>query len=78
MVQRYLRDESGTFDPDEIRTMNSAFAEAWGRILAAGAKFNGHEQEAREALARDIIELAKAGEKSQQSLVDGALLRFRR
>jgi hypothetical protein len=78
MVQHYLGDDSGAFDPDEIRLMNSALAEAWQRILAAGAKFNGHEQEARESLARSIIELARSGEKSQQSLIDGALLRFRR
>jgi hypothetical protein len=77
MIRRYIPEEFGAFDPDEIRILSDAFAEARRRVLADGAQFNGQEGLAQEKLAKLIVEIAKKGERDPKRLVENALIRFR-
>ena len=72
----YLNEHKGSFDPDEIRTLASAFQKAWESISASGAIFEtgAHAEAARAILAKHIIEAAKQGERDQGRLRDGALI----
>jgi hypothetical protein len=57
------------FDPETIRLMGVAFEMA----LASRGPTLAHANPFREALARKIIELAKAGERDPERLCEGAL-----
>lgn len=77
MVEHFLGKDAGTFGPEQIRLLSDVLAEAWQRVVAAGAKFNADEAEAQERLAKIIITLAKDGESDRKRLVENALVRFR-
>jgi hypothetical protein len=67
------------FDPDAIRVLTTAFEHAWRNLESSGIRFDSdHQFEARQILARYIIEQARQGERDDRRLRDGALLQFSR
>ena len=72
----YLKDHSGVFAPDEVRTLVAAFDKAWASVQASGAIFDtaAKTESARATLAKYIIEAATEGERDQRRLRDGALM----
>jgi hypothetical protein len=58
-----------SFDGETVRLMGIAFEMALGSLRATP----DHADPVREAVARKIIELAKAGERDPERLCDGAL-----
>ena len=76
----YLKDHSGVFDPDQVRTLVAAFEKAWASVQASGAIFDTDTkaESARAILAKHIIAAAKQGERDQGRLHDGALLALTR
>jgi hypothetical protein len=70
-----LRSDASAFDPDNIRILSNAFEDAWQSLQPPGTTFHldGQADQAREILARCIIEMAKLGERDQRKLRDAAL-----
>jgi hypothetical protein len=66
------------FDPDAIRTLTTAFNVAWQRLQSSGVRFESDRQaeQARNTLAKYIIEQARQGERDERHLRDGALLQY--
>jgi hypothetical protein len=66
------------FDPDAIRILTTAFDAAWRRLQNSGVGFESDHQsdQARNTLAKYIIEQARQGERDERRLRDGALLQF--
>jgi hypothetical protein len=69
-----LRSDASAFDPDNIRILSNAFEDAWQSLQPPGTTFHldGQADQAREILARCIIEMAKLGERDQRQLRDAA------
>jgi hypothetical protein len=81
MLQRLQKYAGGTsFDPEAIRILSAAFEQAWQALLRSGARFGSDRraEEARDTLAKYMIEQAKQGELDQRRLQEGALLHFTR
>jgi len=68
------------FDPDAIRILTTAFDHAWQRLRNSGVRFDSDHQseQARNTLAKYIIEQARQGERDERRLRDGALLQYTR
>jgi hypothetical protein len=68
------------FDPDAIRILTTAFEHAWQRLQNSGVRFDSDHQseQARNTLAKYIIEQARQGERDERRLRDGALLQYTR
>jgi len=67
------------FDPDAIRVLTTAFEHAWQKLEHSGARLDpDHRSEARNILAKYIIEQARQGERDDRRLRDGALLQYSR
>jgi hypothetical protein len=66
------------FDPDAIRILTTAFDAAWQRLQNSGVGFESDRQseQARNTLAKNIIEQARQGERDERRLRDGALLQY--
>jgi hypothetical protein len=66
------------FDPDAIRILTAAFDDAWQRLQNSGVRFDSDHQskQARNILAKHIIEQARQGERDERRLRDGALLQY--
>jgi hypothetical protein len=66
------------FDPEAIRVLTAAFDHAWQRLQNSGVRFDSDRQseQARNALAKYIIEQARQGERDERRLRDGALLQY--
>jgi hypothetical protein len=73
----YLAKHPEAFDPQTITILVEALDIAWATIQASGTQFDGRDEDAREAIARHIVDLATQGERDRQRLIDGALLRFK-
>jgi hypothetical protein len=73
-IHGYLKDHSGVFEPDEVRTLVIAFDTAWKSVQANRAISDVNAESARAILAKYIIEAAKEGELDQRRLRDGALV----
>jgi hypothetical protein len=73
----YLTKHPEAFDPETITILVEALDSAWAAIQASSARFDGRDEDARNALAKYIVDLALRGERNRQRLIDGALLRFR-
>jgi hypothetical protein len=73
----YFSKHSEAFDPETITILGEAFDAAWATVQASGARFDGRDEDARDAIARHIVDLAQLGERDRQRLIDGALNRFR-
>jgi hypothetical protein len=74
---RYLSENPEYFDPETIDIMIRTFDEAWERVQRSGARFDGQIGAARNALAKYIVDMARAGERDRQHLIDSALLRLK-
>jgi hypothetical protein len=72
-MKRYVQEPPAAFDPETIEILSDALNEAWRRVESSSIA-----ADAREALAKIIVELAKDGEGDRRRLIDGALLRFKR
>jgi hypothetical protein len=75
----YLEENSVAFDPQTIILLSGALDDAW-RVVEANRttfKIDGHDDDARNALARHIINLAKQGNRDRQRLIEGALSRLK-
>ena len=66
------------FDPEAIRVLTAAFDHAWRGLQNSGVRFDSDRQseQARNALAKYIIEQARQGERDERRLRDGALLQY--
>jgi hypothetical protein len=73
----YLTKHPEAFDPETIAILVEALDSAWATIAASGARLDGRDEDARNAVARYIVDLALQGERNRQRLIDGALIRFR-
>jgi hypothetical protein len=73
----YLTKHPETFDPETITILVEALEGAWTTIQSSGTHLDGREDDARDAIAKYIVELALKGERDPQRLIDGALIRFR-
>jgi hypothetical protein len=76
----YLKDHSGVFAPDQVRTLVAAFDKAWASVQASGVIFDTDVEieSVRAILAKHIIEAAEQGERDQRRLRDGALVALAR
>ena len=72
----YLTRHPEAFDPETVQILSTVLDDAWARIQASGARFNGNSDEARNALAKHIVDLAKLGERNPRQFIDEALIRF--
>jgi hypothetical protein len=74
---RYLSESRQSFDPETIDILVRALDEAWERFQASRPRLDGHSEAARAALAKHIVDMAKAGERDPQRLIESALLRIK-
>jgi hypothetical protein len=76
---RYLKDNPEAFDPDTVQILCGVLDIAWQNIEIdkAALKLDGNAARTREVLAKQIVDLAKLGERDPQRLADGALARFK-
>jgi hypothetical protein len=76
---RYLKDNPvPAFDPDTVQILCGALDIAWQTIdIEAAFKVDGNAARAREVLAKQIVDLAKLGERDPRRLANGALARFK-
>jgi phenylpropionate dioxygenase-like ring-hydroxylating dioxygenase large terminal subunit len=69
---RYLSENPEYFDPETIDVMIRALDEAWERVEHSGARLDGQTKAARNALAQQIVDMARQGERDGQRLIEGA------
>ncbi|WP_146604327.1 hypothetical protein [Rhodoplanes roseus] len=68
-------DAGSTFDQDVISILSAALDDAWKTVQISGAfAGDGDEERARDTLAKQIIEMAKQGERDQRRLSDAAVV----
>jgi hypothetical protein len=72
----YLAKHPQVFDPETVTILSEALDSAWATIKASGVKFDGPDDNVRNAVARHIVNLARLGERDRQRLIDDALRRF--
>jgi hypothetical protein len=58
---RYLCENPEYFDPETFDVMIRALDEAWDRVQRSGARFDGQAGAAHNALAKQIVDLAREG-----------------
>ena len=73
----YLTKNPQAFDPETVTLLSDALDKAWENVQASGARFEGNAEDARNALAKHIVDLALLGERNSQRLIDGALAQFK-
>ena len=73
----YLSKHPEAFDPETITILVEALEEAWATIQLSGARLDERGEDARDTIAKYIVELALKGERDRQRLIDGALVRFK-
>jgi hypothetical protein len=68
----------GAFSPEDLRVLVAAFERAWASVEASRAPFSepDYREYARETLAKQIIQSAKAGERDVGALTAAALLQL--
>jgi hypothetical protein len=79
MLQQIARlGEAGVFNSEDLRVLVAAFEKAWASVDASRAPFSEaeHRERARDILAKQIIQSAKAGERDVSALAAGALLQL--
>ena len=74
---RYLSENPEYFDPETIDVMIRALDEAWERFQASGVRLDGLAGAARTALAKQIVDMARQGERDRERLIEGALIRLK-
>jgi hypothetical protein len=67
--------EKSSFDPEFIRTLVSAYEDAWQKIEKSGSTFASprYKRAAQEIIAKRIIDMAQRGEIEAQHLADDAV-----
>ena len=73
----YLAKHPEAFDPRKRSLYWSRRWTAPGRPLTSRRRFGGRDKDARNAVARFIVDLALRGERDRQRLIHGAVLRFK-
>jgi hypothetical protein len=69
--------EGGVFTPEEVRILVAAFDAAWESIRRSGAQISDYQiEDARNLLAKTIIEAAFQGERDENRLAERALLAY--
>ena len=65
----------GTFDPESIQVLASAFDKAWDRLQKSGSQLArpAYFRAVREVIAKRIIEIARLGVEDPQTLADDAM-----
>jgi hypothetical protein len=66
-------------DPDTIHILSGALEDAW-RVVKANKpafKIDGNGDDARQMLAKHIVDMAKQGERDRQHLIEGALTQLK-
>jgi hypothetical protein len=78
-VLRNLKDDPVVFDSDTVHLLGGALYDAWQVVEANKATFNvdGQAEDARTALAKHIVEMAKNGERDRERLMEGALTQLK-
>jgi hypothetical protein len=78
-MRQYLKDHPAAFDPDTISILSGGLDDAWRVVEATKVAFkvDGHTDSARQTLAKQIVEMAKQGERDRQRLIEGALSRLK-
>jgi hypothetical protein len=76
-MRQHLAEYPELFGPEAIELLAGALEEAWQSLSASGTCFDDAPA-TRTALAKIIIIIAMSGERDRRSLVDDALLRFKR
>jgi hypothetical protein len=78
-MNRYLEENSAAFDPDTVLILSGALDDAWLVVEAnkVAFKIDGHADGARQAIAKQIVDMAKQGERDRQRLIEGALTRLK-
>jgi hypothetical protein len=63
------------FDPETIKSLASAFEQAWNRVKKSGSAFASPrcERAAQEIIAKRIIEVAQRGEREPNRLAEDAV-----
>ena len=74
---RYLSENPEYFDPETIDVMIRALDEAWERFQGTGIRLDGQAGAARTALAKQIVDMARQGERDRERLIEGALIRLK-
>jgi hypothetical protein len=64
------------FDPETIKLLVDAYESAWASLHSSGAPFaeERYADAARDIIAKQIIGMARDGERDPRKLADGALL----
>jgi hypothetical protein len=69
--------EGGVFQPEEVRILVAAFDAAWESVQSSGAQLSDDQiEEARNLIAKIIIEAASQGERDERRLTECALLEY--
>jgi hypothetical protein len=69
--------EGGVFQPEEVRILVAAFDAAWESVQSSGAQLSDDQiEEARNLIAKIIIEAASQGERDEHRLTECALLEY--
>ena len=74
-MRKFLDAQPDIFEPETIQILTAAFDDAWASVQASGAPLamNSHAVEAREILAKHIIEMGRQGERDRRRLREDAL-----
>lgn len=72
-MQKFLNVQPVVFEPEVTQILVKAFDDAWASLQVSGARLDGHVVDAREILAKRIIETAKNGDRDPSRLVEDAL-----
>ncbi len=76
-MSRYLNDPADAWDSETTNMLKCALDEAERRAAADGIKTDKYGEPVRDALAKQIVSMAKRGERDEQRLVEGALEHLR-
>ena len=76
MKQYFINGFSGAFEPEDVDLLSVALADAWKTVLDSGAYLDGKAEQARDILAKHIIQQAQMGERDLQELSSRALAKL--
>jgi hypothetical protein len=76
-MSRYLNDPADAWDSETTNILKRALDEAVRCALADGIKTDKNGEAVRDALAKQIVSMAKRGERDEKRLVEGALEHLR-
>ncbi len=76
-MSRYLDDPGEAWDFETTNILKRALDEAVRRALADGIETDKNGEPVRDALAKQIVSIAKRGERDEKRLVEGALEHLR-